>query len=140
MCTASCIRETIIVQIIMKFLTLVILCSVIRGLVQIQRDCRNNGSVALINCQTNPNIRIEKIVSINHYRLSLYSQNTWWGSNRWIECRNLCEVCETLPGINNDGEHIILYGHKIYNGRELNLALYLCNHQIYNPPIFHTRK
>ena len=93
----------------MKVITLAILCSVIGALAQ-NLNCGNDGSTSLTSCLSNPNIRIEKVGGgggdINHYRLSLNSRNTWWAPvDNWIECRGLCENCETLPGINNDGEN-----------------------------------
>ena len=85
----------------------IVLCSVIGGLAQ---RCRNNGSVTLSSCLSNPNIRVEKIQrfdSIRSYKLSLYYQNTWWpteDNEEWIECRDLCDVCESLPGIDDVDE------------------------------------
>ena len=72
--------------------------------------CRN-GNSTLTSCLSNPSIRIEKIQrgnGIRSYQLSLHSQNTWWAAenNEWIECRNLCEVCQSLPGIAKDGKKI----------------------------------
>ena len=89
----------------MKFI--IIWYSVIGGLAQ---NCGNDGSGTLSSCLSNPNIRIEKIQKmggIKSYRLSLRSWNTWWAAeNEWIECQNLCTVCESLPGVSNDGENI----------------------------------
>lgn len=93
----------------MKVVIQIIPYSVIGGLAM---NCRDDGSVTLSNCSSNPNIRIEKIRDgnhIKHYRLSLHSQNTWWNAEteklKWIECKDLCEVCQSLPGNNKDGEN-----------------------------------
>ena len=85
-------------------------------------NCMNNGSESLHSCQTHPNIRIKKVHigskkdksddkddseegGINRYSLSLrYSQNDWWEPPKevkWIECKHLCKICESLPGIND---------------------------------------
>lgn len=82
-------------------------------------NCMNNGSKSLHSCQTHPNIVIKKVHvggkrdeendseegGINRYSLSLrYSQNNWWEPPKevkWIECKHLCKICESLPGINN---------------------------------------
>ena len=68
--------------------------------------CTNVGSGVLSNCQSNPNIRIEKIGD-RSYQLSLRRQNNWWTADneKWIECKHLCDVCESLPG-NSKGENI----------------------------------
>ena len=89
----------------MKFIIQIVLCSVIGGLAQ---NCGNDGSSSLSNCLNNPNIRIQKIQNdIRGYRLSLYSQNAWWtAENKLIECKELCEVCRSLPGISKNSENI----------------------------------
>ena len=81
-------------------------------------DCGNDGRISLNSCQSNPNIRIEKVReggggsgggNPNRYRLSLNIQNTWWVPRddiKWIECKDLCDICETLPGISDTGENI----------------------------------
>ena len=87
------------------------LCLVIEGLAMYH--CRNDGSGTLSSCLNNPNIRIEKTReghgnNIKTYQLSLHYQNTLWVSHKWIECNHLCEVCESLLGISNEGENIWL--------------------------------
>ena len=82
-------------------------------------NCVNDGSTTLSSCQSNPNIRVEKIRvgGMNHigsYKLSLYYQNTWWptaNNEKWIECKDLCNVCKSLPGIDdvNEGKNIKLW-------------------------------
>jgi hypothetical protein len=79
-------------------------------------NCGNDGSGSLQRCKNHSNIRIEKIPAggrgndINRYKLSLYSQtaSSWWEPPteiKWIECKDLCTVCESLPGISN-GENV----------------------------------
>ena len=84
-------------------------------------NCMDNGSESLRSCQNHPNIRIKKVHiggervkrhpdgkdkggGINRYSLSLrYSQNVWWEQPNkiiWIECKDLCDICESLPGNN----------------------------------------
>ena len=93
----------------MKVIVQIFLFSVMGGLAM---DCQHIGTSSLRSCRNNPNIRIEKIRNdkqkIKSYRLSLYSQNTWWEAenDKWIECGDLCKVCKSLPGIDNDGENI----------------------------------
>ena len=84
---------------------ILLLCLVIGGLAMMYR-CTNVGNDVLSSCRSNPNIRIEKRDD-RSYRLSLHRQNTWWtaGNDKWIECKHLCDVCESLPGINK-GENI----------------------------------
>ena len=99
-----------------KFTILTALCSVI-GLAQMNINCGNNGSSTLSNCQSNPNIRVEKIQrfgNIRSYKLSLYHQNIWWptaNNDKWIECKDLCDVCRSLPGIDDidEGKDIKLW-------------------------------
>ena len=94
----------------MKFIIQILLCLVIRGLADF---CRN-GNSTLSSCLSNPSIRIEKTQRlsgrIRGYQLSLRFQNTWWAAlaekDEWIECDNLCRVCQSLPGIDEDGESI----------------------------------
>ena len=97
----------------MKIIISTILCSVIEALA-IMNSCTNDGSGTLSSCQSNSNIRIEKIREgniIKHYRLSLHSQNIWWAAeNEWINCGDLCEVCKSLPGINNGEKNMADYG------------------------------
>ena len=76
--------------------------------------CVNDGSTTLSSYQSNPNIRVEKIRGgknlmgdIKSYKLSLNYQNTWWPTaknDKWIECKDLCDVCKSLPGIDNVDE------------------------------------
>lgn len=90
-------------------------------------NCMNNGSVSLRSCKNHPNIRIEKVHvggkrdkrdeeddseegGINRYSLSFrHSQNDWWEQPKevkWIECKHLCKICESLPGTNETGESV----------------------------------
>ena len=103
----------------MKFIIQIVLCSVIGGLA-IYINCGNDGSGTLRSCQSNPNIMIEKITKgnkIESYKLSLHSQDTWWAPNdKWIECKNLCKACESLPGETKDSKsiHVAIY---VYRAR-----------------------
>ena len=75
-----------------------------------------NGSESLPSCNHSNNIiKIKKIrvgggKDINHYSLSLrYSQNDWWeqpNEIKWIECKHLCKICTSLPGIGETGESV----------------------------------
>ena len=77
-------------------------------------DCGNDDRDSLSSCQSNPNIRIEKVHGgrgegpLDRYRLSLYTQNTWWAppKDNWIKCGDLCGTCKSLPGIGNNGENV----------------------------------
>lgn len=88
-------------------------------------NCRNNGSESLHRCKNHPNIRIQKVHvgggrdtrdgedgggGINRYSLSLHSQHVWWAPPKevkWIECKDLCKICESLPGIDETGECLL---------------------------------
>ena len=91
----------------MKIVVQIFLCSVLGGLAIKNMDmvCEDDASNTLSNCQSNPNIRIEKVHKmgdIKSYKLSLYYQNTWWPTaknDKWIECKDLCDVCRSLPGV-----------------------------------------
>ena len=73
-------------------------------------NCGNDGSGSLRSCQSNPNIMIEKTQDGKCYKLSLHSQNTWWPPNEeWIKCKDLCSVCESLPGVTNSGKNTCSY-------------------------------
>ena len=93
----------------MKVVVQIFLFSVMGGLAM---DCQHIGTSSLRSCRNNPYIRIEKIrdnkEKIKHYNISLYSQNTRWPAQnkKWIECKDLCEVCQLLPGIDDDGKNI----------------------------------
>lgn len=78
--------------------------------------CSNDSSIALQSCQSHPNIRIQKVHGgsggreddIKYYRISLrYSQNMqWWPSpNKWIECKDVCQVCKSLPEHDHQGKN-----------------------------------
>ena len=81
-------------------------------------NCQNDGSVSLQRCKNHSNIKIEKVHAgggggggggINRYKLSLYSQNAWWtppNEVKWIECKHLCKICESLPGHGKNGESV----------------------------------
>ena len=98
----------------MQVVVQIVLLSVIGGLAM---DCGNNDGDSLTSCQSNPNIRIQKVRGgggggkPNRYRLSLNTQNTqniWWAppEDNWIKCGDLCDTCKSLPGIGNDGENV----------------------------------
>ena len=95
----------------MQVVAQIVLLSVIGGLAM---DCGNDGGDSLSSCQSNPNIRIEKVRKgggedpPNRYRLSLNSRNTWWAlpEDNWIKCGDRCDICESLPRDNNSGENI----------------------------------
>ena len=89
----------------MKFTILIVLCSVILG--GLAQSSTDDSNVTLSSCQSNPYIRIEKVN--RGYQLSLCSQNTWWAAvcnnNKWIRCKDLCNTCRSLPGIDENGEN-----------------------------------
>ena len=102
----------------MKAVVQIFLCSVMGRLAMNMDMCVNDGSTTLSSCQSNPNIRVEKIRGgkmdhIRSYKLSLYYQNIWWptaNNEKWIECKDLCDVCRSLPGIDDvdEGKNINL--------------------------------
>ena len=60
------------------------------------------------NCINHPRIRVTKTSS--HYRLSLCSNNPDCLPSRnqdseWFECKDLCDVCRSLPGTPSRNEH-----------------------------------
>ena len=80
-------------------------------------NCGNDGRGTLRSCQSNPNIMIEKTQDGKRYKLSLHSQNTWWAPNdKWIECKDLCKACKSLPGETKHSKsiHVAIY---VYRAR-----------------------
>ena len=100
----------------MKIIVLIVLFSMIGGLAM---DCINNGTTSLSSCLSNPSIRIEKIHGgdqrngggggIKSYKISLNSgiNDRWIVDNKWIECSDLCSVCQSLPTGTTKGKIIV---------------------------------
>ena len=59
-------------------------------------QCRE--SVQPNNCINNPRIRITK--DVDNYRLALCANSTCisTGDGDWIKCKNVCPICQLLPG------------------------------------------